>query len=128
LDEPEVLVHHEDAGVDRLARRCEGHRAAVEQDRALVGPVEPAHDVRERRLPGAVLTEQRVHLAGSRLEVDSVVRDHAGEALRDPAQLDRGRGHYASSRTYGMPSEAGAPSRRAAPRHETSTSTITVAT
>ena len=36
------------------------------------------------RLAGAVLAEQRVHLARGRLEVDAVVRDDAGEALRDP--------------------------------------------
>src|SRR5262249_38077662 len=51
-------------------------------------------DVRERALAGAVLAEQRVHLARGRLEVDAVVRDDAGELLRDAAREDRrsGRG------------------------------------
>ena len=35
-------------------------------------------------LAGAVLAEQRVHLALGRLEVDAVVRDDAGEPLGDP--------------------------------------------
>jgi hypothetical protein len=33
-----------------------------------------------------------VHLPRGGLEVDGVVRDHAREALRDPAHRNRGRG------------------------------------
>ena len=63
-------------------------------DLARVGLVEPVEDVHQRRLAGAVLAEQRVHLAARELEVDVVVRDDAGEHLRDPAQLeDRSRLH-----------------------------------
>ena len=40
-------------------------------------------------LPGAVLAEQRVHLARGSLEVDAVVRDDAREPLRDPAHARR---------------------------------------
>ena len=82
LDEPEVLVHHPDPGVERVARAVEHDRLAVEADLALVGPVEAGEDVRERALAGAVLAEERVHLADGRLEVDAVVRDDPGEALR----------------------------------------------
>ena len=62
-DEAEVLVHHADAFVERVARRVEVHRLAVEEDLALVRPVEAREDVGEGRLAGAVLAEQRVHLA-----------------------------------------------------------------
>ena len=89
LDEPEVLVHHADPGVDPVARGVEGDGLAVDLELALVGAVEAGEDVRERALAGAVLAEQRVHLALERLEVDAVVRDDAGEALRDPAARDR---------------------------------------
>ena len=58
-------------GVERVARRVEAHRLAVEHDLALVRPVEAGEDVRERALAGAVLAEQRVHLARGRLEVDA---------------------------------------------------------
>ena len=75
LDEPEVLVHHPDAGVERVARRVELGRLAVELELALVGAVEAGEDVRERALAGAVLAEQSVNLADERLEVDLVVRD-----------------------------------------------------
>ena len=66
LDQPEVLVHHADAGIERVAWRVEADRLAVELDVALVRPVEAGEDVRERRLPGAVLPEERVHLADRR--------------------------------------------------------------
>ena len=88
-DEPEVLVHHADPGVERVARRVRTRPARRRADLALVGPVEAGEDVRERALAGAVLAEQRVHLALGRLEVDAVVRDDAREPLGDPAQLRR---------------------------------------
>ena len=84
LDEPEVLVHHADAGVESIPRRMEVHLLAVELDLALVRAVEPGEDVRERRLPRAVLAEQGVHLADPCLEVDVLVRDDARKPLRDP--------------------------------------------
>ena len=92
LDEPEVLVHHADARVERVARRIEVHRPAVEEDLALVRAVEAGEDVRERALAGPVLAEQRVNLARGRLELDAVVREDAGKALRDPAHRNSRRG------------------------------------
>src|SRR3712207_7482041 len=49
--------------------------------RSLVGCVEAVEDVHQRRLAGAVLAEERVHLALAEVEVDAVVRDDAGETL-----------------------------------------------
>ena len=63
---------------------------AVEQDLALVRPVEAVEDVHQRRLAGAVLAEQRVHLAALEVEVDAVVRDDPRKPLRDPAKLQDG--------------------------------------
>ena len=71
LDEPEVLVHHPDTGVERVARRVELDRLPVQLELALVGAVEAREDVRQRALAGAVLAEQRVNLADARLEVDA---------------------------------------------------------
>ena len=87
-DQHEVLVDHADAVLDRGLRRAELGRLAVDQDLALVGPVEAVEDVHQRRLAGAVLAQQRVHLALAQVEVDAVVRDDAGEPLRDPAELE----------------------------------------
>ena len=89
-DQHEVLVHHPDAVLDRRLGRAELGRLAVDPDLALVRVVEAVDDVHQRRLAGAVLAEQRVHLALAQVEVDAVVRDDAGEALRDPTKLENG--------------------------------------
>ena len=89
LHEPEVLVHHADPRLDPVARGVEGDGRAVDLELSLVGAVEAGEDVREGALAGAVLTEESVHLALERLEVDAVVGDDAREALRDPAARDR---------------------------------------
>ena len=91
LDEAEVLVHHEDPRVERVAWRMELHRPAVEEDLAGVRPVQAGEDVRERALAGPVLAQQRMHLAGGGREVHLVVRKHSRKALDDPAHLDRRR-------------------------------------
>ena len=63
-DEHEVLVHHADPVVDRLPRRA---RSVTGSPLIRISPssgsVEPVEDVHQRRLAGAVLAEQRVHLA-----------------------------------------------------------------
>ena len=90
LDQAEVLVDHADAGVDGVAGGVEHHRPAVDLDPALVGPVEPGEDVGQRRLPGAVLAQQGVDLAGRDLEVDRLVGDDAAEEpLGDAARGQR---------------------------------------
>ena len=62
--EHEVLVDHADAGGDGVARVVERDRRVVDQDLALVGPVEPVEDVHQRGLAGAVLAQEGVDLAG----------------------------------------------------------------
>ena len=108
-DEHEMLVHHSDPGCDRAVRRGEVGRCAVEQDLPVVRPVEAVEDVHERRLAGAVLAEERVHLAPAQVEIDPVVRENTGEALRDAAQLEDGRIGVSHSRRrfYGETKRAG---------------------
>ena len=74
-----MLVHHADPVVDRVLRRAEGHGLPADDDLALVGLIEAVEDVHERRLPGAVLAEERVHLAAREIEADVVVGDDARE-------------------------------------------------
>ena len=73
------------------------HGLAVDQDLALVRAVEPVEDVHERRLAGAVLAEERVHLAAAEVEVDVVVREDPGNRFVIPR----------SSRTTGARSSRG---------------------
>ena len=90
-----MLVHHPDPGLDRVAGGAEGDRLSVQQDLAGIRAVEPVEDVHQRRLAGAVLAEQRVHLAAPDVEVDVVVGDDARELLADPAHLeDEVVGHH----------------------------------
>ena len=63
---------------------CERDRLAVEQDLARVGLVEPVEDVHQRRLAGAVLAEQRVHLARRRSKSTWSLATMPGNALVMP--------------------------------------------
>ena len=89
VGEHEVLVDHADAGGDGVARRVEAHLLAVDGDRALVGSLHAVEDVHQRRLAGAVLAHDGVHLAAPYGDVDVAVGDDAREALGDASQLDR---------------------------------------
>ena len=53
-----MLVHHADAGGHGVAGAGEVLHLVVEEDLALVGLVQAVEHVHERRLAGAVLTEQ----------------------------------------------------------------------
>ena len=86
-----MLVHHRDPCCDRVAGRVKVHRSAGEKDLAFVRPVEAGEDVGQRRLAGAVLSQEGVHLALRGLEVDVVVGNDRGEPLRDSPQSDGGR-------------------------------------
>ncbi len=89
VGEHEVLVHHADPGPDRVGGRAEPDGPAVDADRSLVRLLHAVEDLHQRRLAGAVLPAQGVHLAPADREVDPVVRDDPGVPLRDPGQLDR---------------------------------------
>ena len=85
----------------------------LQQDLALVGLVEPVEDVHQRRLAGAVLAEERVHLAAADVEVDVVVGDDARELLAD-ARASRGRARRSRGRDPNP--ESGGAGSRPAPR------------
>ena len=86
-DEHEVLVHHADAGRDGVAGTGEVLDLVVEQDLALVGPVEAVQHVHQRGLAGAVLAQEAVDLARLDRQRDPVVGDQRPEALGDVTQL-----------------------------------------
>ena len=84
----EMLVHHADTVGERLLRAIDGHGAAVDEDAPAVGPVEPVQDVHERRLAGAILSQQGVDLAGADVDRHAVVGDDVAEPLRDVDELN----------------------------------------
>ncbi len=65
------------------------HRLAVEEDLAVVVAVDPGDALDQRRLAGAVVADERHHLAGSHLEVDVGERLDGAEALRQVADLEQ---------------------------------------
>ena len=73
---------------------------ALQVDLARVRVVEPVEDVHQRRLAGAVLTEQRVHLALEQIEADVVVGEHARELLGDPDEREDGSVGHASGDSF----------------------------
>ena len=85
-------VDHADAARDRIARRVEPDRLAVQPDAPRVRPVEAVEDVHQGRLAGPVLSEKGVDFAVRQLEVDAVIGDDGTEALGDPLELQARRG------------------------------------
>src|SRR5262249_3539161 len=89
-DEAELLIDRRDAERLRVARRVDGDGAPVDLDRARVAPVGAAEDLHQRRLAGAVFTEQDVHFARVEIEADAVERDDARKRLPDAPHRERG--------------------------------------
>ena len=76
-----LLVDHGDTGVGGALLVEARDRHAVELDRAAVRLVDAGDEVHERGLAGAVLADQRVHLAAPDLEGDVVDGTDAGKGL-----------------------------------------------
>ncbi len=107
----EVLVDDADAGGERRARVAGRQRRAERGDAAGVGDVVAEQDRHQRRLAGAVLAEQRQHLAARERERDRIVGDQVAEALADAGELEDHRRAGAARRFRFHPS---APRRPAA--------------
>ena len=86
----EVLVDRLDAGTARVLRALEPTALAVEEDLAVVGDVGAREALDERRLAGAVVADDRQHLAGVQLEVDAVEADDGPNVLTRPLRLEHG--------------------------------------
>ena len=73
----------------RIASRAESNETGLPPGGlAGVVPVQAVEDVHQRRLPGAVLAEERMHLAAAQVEGDVVVGDGPRELLTDPPHLE----------------------------------------
>ena len=91
--EREILVDRADPRRAGIARRAEVDRLLVDIDLALGRLVHAREDADQRRLAGAVVAEQRVHLAAIDLEIDAVQGGERAEALDELLDADDGRGH-----------------------------------
>ena len=81
----ELLEHGGEAGALRLDRVAEADLLAGELDGAGVGLVDAGEHLHERRLAGAVLADQAVHLARQQVEVGLAEHHVPGEGLGDTA-------------------------------------------
>ena len=67
-------------------RRKPGDIAPFETDFAGVWPVEPGHEVEQRRLAGAIRADDADEVAFGEIEIDGVDGGQAAETARQPAQ------------------------------------------
>ena len=79
----QFLMHDPNAGAIGVGRRARTIRLAVERDLSVVGRIEPAEQVDERRFACAVLAEQDVSFAARDLERNAAQGDDAWKALAD---------------------------------------------
>ena len=81
--EREILVDDLDPELRRVLRPADRDPLAVEPGLALVDRVDPGDALDQRRLAGAVVADERHHLARAHLEVDVGERVDRAEALAD---------------------------------------------
>src|SRR5438105_3661826 len=88
VDERQVLVHGLDPARPRPLGRQVGLDLAVDADLAGVGPEHPRQALHERRLPGAVVSDEPQYLARIERDLDVRQRLHCAVRLRDAACVE----------------------------------------
>jgi hypothetical protein len=91
VEQRHVLEGATDADLRDAVARAPQDRLAFEQDVTAVWRVEPAEAVEERRLAGAVGTDQAGDLAGKNVERHAIESHDAAEADRDIAHAEQRR-------------------------------------
>ena len=84
----EMLMHHADAGADRIARTVEMHGLAVYEDLAFIGPVKTREHVHQGGFAGAVFAQKPEDLASLDVEVYARICNDLTKALGYAAELD----------------------------------------
>src|SRR5216683_1713162 len=84
----EVLVHRLDPVAAGFERRAKVHLSSVEQDLALIRGDRSGQSLDQRRLAGAVVTDEREDLARPEVEVGAVQGGHTAVALDESARLE----------------------------------------
>ncbi len=93
----ELLMHHADAGGQRIARRAEMDLLAVDAHAPGVGGMDAGDDLHHRALAGAVLAGQAMDLAGQQSEIDASKRLDAAKRLRDARQFEQRHGERSAA-------------------------------
>src|SRR5207237_5659371 len=87
--EAQLLMDDADAELLRRTRRGDVHVGAAETDPSGVPAVDAGKYFHEGRLARAVLSDERMDLAPTKLEAATAERLDAGEVLADPVHLDQ---------------------------------------
>jgi hypothetical protein len=98
-----LLVDHRDAGRLGVGRSVELDVRAAHPQRAGVRAVHAGQHLDDRRLAGAVLTDQRMRLAGVEREADALHRRHCAEGLGHVVHLEQSRGIGSRTGSGGRP-------------------------
>src|SRR4030095_5025443 len=99
--EHELLVDDRNPGLLRVARAPEASLLAAHTDAPAVAlaRIHAGEDLEEGRLPGAVLTADRVDLSATRREARAAQRVHTPERLVDAGELQDHRRRRRQKRT-----------------------------
>ena len=82
-DEISLLMNRRDALAQRIARRAEWNRPAVQENAAGIGADEAGDDLDQRRFAGAVFAHQGMDFARLQVERNAVERLDAGKGFAD---------------------------------------------
>ena len=93
VEEVELLVHEGDARRHGAGDRELRMRRAVDADQPFARLDDAAQDLHQGRLAGAVLADQRQHLAALDAQADAIERLHAGIGLADRYEFEERGSH-----------------------------------
>ena len=82
-----MLVNHTDARADRIGRRVEHDRLAIDENLPLIRLIESVKLAHQRALARAILAQQGMDLARVHIEVDMIVSQHTRKAFDNAAHL-----------------------------------------
>ena len=86
-----VLMHHADAGRQRIGGGVDDEGFTADADAAGVGGIQSEQDIHQRGLAGAILAEQAQHLTGPQRQIDGAIGMHVAKALVDSAHFQQRR-------------------------------------
>src|ERR687891_712064 len=101
VDQVQLLVDGGDPAAHGGDRVGQAYFLTQPGDRSFVRLVSAGQYLDQRRLSGAVLAEEAMHLGGQDLEVDAVEGADAGKLLHDAVHLEQGHCHLVPPRTSG---------------------------
>ena len=105
VDEVELLIDRGDAAAHGGHRRRQGDLFALPPDHAVIGLMRAGEHLDQGGLPGAVLSEEAVHLARQDLQIHTVKRPDSWELLDDARHRQQRRPGRCRDRLGHEPSE-----------------------